>query len=135
MIQIWFAHQINFSKKFIIINSKSFILSKDKNFTFLQSFVFAHTSKILKKNYFLQYSGSERNLSRRQSYNRVKQRRSESIIKSEHVIFADEITADNEKFSPAHDEIPDELVEGILSKYDFWVWRTLPKRSNYQVHY
>jgi hypothetical protein len=32
------------------------------------------------------------------------------------VIFADEITADDEKFSPVLDEIPDELIEGILSK-------------------
>lgn len=63
-----------------------------------------------------QASGSEKMLTRRQSYNRLKQRRADSIVKSDHVIFADEITADDEKYSPAHDEIPDDMVEGILSK-------------------
>lgn len=62
-----------------------------------------------------QSSRSEKVLVRRQSYNRPKPRRTDSV-KSDHVIFADEITADDEKFSPIHDEIPDEMIEGILSK-------------------
>ena len=32
------------------------------------------------------------------------------------VIFADEITADDEKFSPIIDDFRDEMIEGILSK-------------------
>ena len=38
-------------------------------------------------------------------------------LQSDHVIFADEITADDEKFSPQHDDIPDDMIEGILSRF------------------
>lgn len=75
-----------------------------------------------------QMSRSEKFQNRRQSYNRIKQQRANSL-KSDHVIFADEITADDEKFSPAHDEIPDEMIEGILSRSE----DEIPNTVNFNV--
>lgn len=40
-----------------------------------------------------------------------------ALLQSDHVIFADEITADDEKFSPQHDDFPENMIEGILSRF------------------